>query len=252
MTKSTNSFLNMEVKAIGDTEGGFTGTLSTYSNIDEVGDICVEGCFEQSLKNRGQKRTLLWQHNDFEPIGNFNVVDSKNDLKIEGSFNMDTRRGREGYSLLKRGDINGLSIGYLVNDYSYNSDGIRLLKAVDLLEGSLVTFPANTRATAQAKALSKRKTGIVKKLLAVKGIKQMDEAERNGIVEELYNLVVSLIDDGSETNPDEEGSKEDTELDPEENPDDESKLCGTDEDLEKIKSAILEKTKELKQMRGII
>ena len=244
MTKSTNAYFNVEVKALGESEGNFSGILSTYSNIDEVGDICVEGCFEESLKKRGLQRPLLWQHSDSDPIGNFVVTDSKTALKVDGSFNLDTQRGREGYSLLKRGDINGLSIGYLVNDYSYDKDGIRLLKKVDLLEGSFVTFPANTKAAAQAKALNERKTGIVKKLVQVKAIKQMEESERNGVIEELYDLITSLMD---------------TEEPVPEEPVD-GKVCSDkpkkaddaepEDDLELMKSIILEKTKELKKIRG--
>ena len=148
--------LYLEVKAVpegtGTVPGAFDGTLSTYGNVDLVGDVCEKGCFDETLELNGPHRPMLWQHDDGEVIGSFDIVATKDSLDIDGSFNLDVQRGREGHSLLKRGDINGLSIGYRALDYYYDSDGIRHLTAVDLLEGSLVTFPANTLARAQAKS----------------------------------------------------------------------------------------------------
>lgn len=176
--------LEMKLRA-SDSEGAFRGTLSTYGNIDEVGDICEAGCFDDSVARGGAKRTLLWQHDQAQPIGSFEVVKTEGSLDIEGSFNLDTQRGREAYSLLKRGDIDGLSIGYRATDYKYDASGIRHLLQVDLLEGSLVTFPANTLARAQAK--SKRLTQMSRYAKCAFLTKMSDE-ERNAALAELDEL----------------------------------------------------------------
>ena len=132
--------------------GPFEGDLSTYGNIDLGGDICEAGCFDRNVAQQGTHRPLLWQHRDDDPIGSFDVVSTEGTLRIKGSFNLDTQHGREGYSLLKHGDIDGLSIGYRAVDYSYDRDGVRHLLDVDLMEGSLVTFPMNPQARAEAKS----------------------------------------------------------------------------------------------------
>lgn len=148
----------MYVKAqTSDEEGTFDGVLSTYGNLDLVGDICEKGCFDDSLKAHGTKFPLLYQHNYDEPIGSFDVVSADDALRIKGHINMETQRGRETYALLKAGDISGLSIGYSIPEggYHWDDDGIRHLLKVDLREGSVVTFPANPLATATAKGLMK-------------------------------------------------------------------------------------------------
>ncbi|MCX7177708.1 MAG: HK97 family phage prohead protease [Proteobacteria bacterium] len=62
-------------------------------------------------------------------------------------------RGAEAYALMSmkpRPAINGLSIGFVTREDSYDRvTGIRTLKKVDLWEVSLVTFPANDAARVQ-------------------------------------------------------------------------------------------------------
>jgi hypothetical protein len=72
-------------------------------------------------------------------------------LYVEGKL-ANTERGREVYELLKmkpRPAISGLSIGYRAKEWTLRStptEPRRTLKAVDLLECSLVTFPMNGKA----------------------------------------------------------------------------------------------------------
>lgn len=141
--------LDIEVKAEGE-QGSFTGVLSTYDTVDLAGDICVRGCYAKDIALRGLKRPLLWQHNTYEPIGSFEIVDTEKSLAIAGRFNLDTAKGKDAYALVRHGDISGLSIGYTVEDCGYDADGHRLLKELKLFEGSVVTFPCNTEATISA------------------------------------------------------------------------------------------------------
>ena len=72
-------------------------------------------------------------------------------LRLKGKL-ANTKRGRDVCALLKmtpRPALNGLSIGYRCTSYEMHKAGNparRTLKSVDLVEVSLVTFPANTRA----------------------------------------------------------------------------------------------------------
>ena len=183
----------VEVKA-GQEDGTFSGLLSTYGNLDAVGDICEKGCFDRTIRERGIKRPLLWQHDQSQPIGSFIVSSADDALSIEGRFNMDVARGREAYALLKAQDIDGLSIGYIARDYDYDSQGVRHLKDVDLLEGSLVTIPANDLARAQAKRLD-----IMSKYARMESLKRLTESQRKAILAELDGLKVGDVDeDGNE------------------------------------------------------
>ena len=169
----------IEVKASPETPGAFKGVLSTYGNVDDVGDVCEKGCYDRTIRERGIKRPYLWQHDQREPIGSFVITSSDADLSIEGRFNMDVAKGREGYALLKAEDITGLSIGYIARDYYYDEKGIRHLTDVDLLEGSLVTIPANSLAQAQAKAGRMEKMSRYAQMQSLKGL---TEDQRNSIL----------------------------------------------------------------------
>ena len=185
----------IEVKADGD-EGSFGGLLSTYGNIDSVGDVCEPGCYDRTVSERGTKRPLLWQHDQAHPIGSFEITTTEGALAIAGRINLGVSTGRDAYALLKAGDIDGLSIGYIARDYDYDSQGVRHLKDVDLLEGSLVTIPANDRARAQAKA---GRLETMRAYAQMQSLKGLTESQRKAILSELDGLKVGDVDeDGNE------------------------------------------------------
>lgn len=175
----------LSVKSSTET-GDFEGILSTYGNVDAVGDVCEKGCFDRSLATKGAKRPLLWQHDQNQPIGSFEAFSDESALRIKGRFNLDVEKGREGYALLKAGDIDGLSIGYVPMDYDWDREGIRHLKEVELLEGSLVTFPANELARAQAKSIERM--ARIMRFAQLKSLEALDEEDRKAILKELAEM----------------------------------------------------------------
>lgn len=241
----------IQVKSIdGAEDGTFEGILSTYGNIDEVGDVCEKGCFDASLAMEGAKRPLLWQHDTTQPIGSFEAYTDETSLRIKGRINLEVARGREAYALLKAGDLDGASIGYLAEDYDYDRDGIRHLRQVRLLEGSLVTFPANPLARVQAKSLEARKARIMK-YAQMKSLDELDEATRQKILKELAELdEAERADDSAEEKPaaeDEEKSEdkpaEETAEQSEDQTDEEADLKA---EVEKLKSALADIQERLK------
>lgn len=134
-----------QVKAVSE-DGLFSGYGSVFGVIDSYKEIVVAGAFAESLKTR--QPSLLWQHRSGEPIGIYTgVKEDAVGLHVEGKLALKTARGAEAYELLKMGAISGLSIGFQVRDESYDRvSGINTLKALDLWEVSLVTFPANDAA----------------------------------------------------------------------------------------------------------
>lgn len=140
----------------------FSGYGSVFGNIDTYDDIVEKGAFSETIANikkSGKWPAMLSQHGgwgvtaqDSTPVGIW--TDMKEDdhgLYVEGKL-ADTERGRELYALMKmqpRPAIDGLSIGYRVKDSAEEvRDGksVRLLKSVDLVEVSIVSFPANKEA----------------------------------------------------------------------------------------------------------
>ena len=149
-----------EVKANSE-DGIITGYGSVFGNVDSYGDVVAKGAFKKTIEESksGAKSwpAFLLQHGDSTAEGKMPVgiwLDMSEDdrgLKLTGRIAA-TKRGRDTYELLKtkpRPALNGLSIGYRAKEFDLHKSGPakRTLKAIDLVEVSLVTFPANTKAT---------------------------------------------------------------------------------------------------------
>lgn len=140
--------IDFEIKQVSD-EGTFEGYVSTFDNVDLVGDVMVKGAFKKTLRDRKGKIRLLWQHDRNTPIGVFETLkeDSKG-LYVKARLAMNTQKGKEAHELLKLGAMDSMSIGYstIIEEYDREKN-LNYLKEVKLFEGSLVTFPANESAT---------------------------------------------------------------------------------------------------------
>jgi len=240
MTEYLHKSMTFEVKADGSL-GRFSGIASTYGNVDQAGDVMVRGCFARSIAAKGNHYPLLWQHSTDEVIGSFDVTSTEEALAIEGKFNMDVQRGREGYALLKAGDICGLSIGFVIKDCDWDADGVRLIKEAELWEVSLVSFPCNLEATAEAK-----KMDLSKKMTAYS---DMDE-EQQSALKQLIKDVLKAIEDEDE--PDEGPKQDPAEEDgPAGEPEDESenKSEGNGPEDEEESKAIRDIIAELKSIK---
>jgi HK97 family phage prohead protease len=138
------SRLRFEIKEI-TAEGTFEGLLSPYGNIDDGADVVEPGAYTKTLKERGNKVPLLWQHKADMPIGELELDDRKDGLWAKGKLLLELPEAQKAYVLIKNRVVKGMSIGYeSVKDVV--EKGVRYLKEIKLYEGSLVTFPMNERA----------------------------------------------------------------------------------------------------------
>lgn len=146
-------------------DGTFRGYASVFGNIDSYNEIVMPGAFKESLqriKDSGDPLPVLWQHRSGEPIGGSDVL-SEDDrgLKTEGWLLKDhIPRAAEAHELMKRRVVRGLSIGYYVDESSLDEKTyVRSLLKLDLVEYSIVTFPANALAQVdEVKAAQQLKT----------------------------------------------------------------------------------------------
>ncbi len=142
--------LALQIKATGD-DGSVEGYGSVFGVRDNYDDVIAAGAFAASLKAHkaaGTMPAMLWQHEADEPIGVWTeMVEDAKGLRIKGQLCLDTSRGKEAHALLKMGALNGLSIGFISKQWSYDvEEDVRTLTEIDLWEVSLVTFPANEKA----------------------------------------------------------------------------------------------------------
>lgn len=141
----------------------FSGYGAVFGNVDSYGDIIEKGAFSAYLSDvqSGKQNwpAMLMQHggwggsaDDFTPVGVYTEL-SEDDFGLKSAGTLAaTPRGTEAYTLMKmqpRPAISGLSIGYYVREFAYGgkTDNYeRLIKQIDLVEISIVTFPANDKA----------------------------------------------------------------------------------------------------------
>jgi HK97 family phage prohead protease len=140
--------VSLDVKALKDRE--LEGLGAVFRNRDLGGDIIAPGAFAKSLKNPKQAvRPMLWMHKPDAVIGRWDSMQESDDgLMVKGVL-ADTDLGNEIHTLLKMEAVRGLSIGYSVEDFSYDKSGARILKEIDLWEVSVVSMPMNPLAQIQ-------------------------------------------------------------------------------------------------------
>jgi HK97 family phage prohead protease len=151
-----------EFKSDDDDDGTIRGYGSTFGNVDSYGDTVAKGAFAKTIADAqngtGPWPVMLLQHGGASkadlPCGIW--IDADEDsrgLKLKGKLAIQTKAGADAYALLRmkpRPALSGLSIGYRAIDYQLHpnnsgpSGAKRTLKSVNLLECSLVTFPADS------------------------------------------------------------------------------------------------------------
>ncbi|GEP06029.1 HK97 family phage prohead protease [Methylobacterium oxalidis] len=124
-------------------DGLFSGYASLFGVPDLGRDVVAPGAFAETLRARGTMGVrMLWQHDPAEPIGRWlSLAEDARGLRVEGCLNLAVQRAREIDALMREGAVDGLSIGFRTVRAAPDRAGYRHLRALDLWEISLVTFP---------------------------------------------------------------------------------------------------------------
>ncbi|MFC0331708.1 HK97 family phage prohead protease [Paenibacillus sepulcri] len=133
---------------------------------DWYGDIFVEqisaGAFSESLNSRGV--VGLWSHDTSQILGNtksgtLRLFDGEQELRFELDI-PDTTVGNDAWTIIQRGDVDGVSFGMKVTKdrwSSENRDGGKIYKRsilnAELYEISPVAFPAYPENEVSARSL---------------------------------------------------------------------------------------------------
>lgn len=142
-------YRDFDLKATAAEAGKFSGYGSVFGVVDSYNEVVAPGAFAESLaeiERKGRPVPVLWQHRSGEPIGIYEKLrEDETGLAVEGLLAVGAvPRADEAHALMKMGAVSGLSIGYFVREDSFDQKTkIRTLKRLDLVEVSLVTFPAN-------------------------------------------------------------------------------------------------------------
>jgi HK97 family phage prohead protease len=155
------------------TPGTFEGYGAVFGNVDSYGDVIQKGAFKETLRDWNKSKKLppmLVQHGgwmmtdmDALPVGIWEAM-SEDDtgLHVKGRLiNLDTERGKTIHGAMKEGALDGMSIGYRAKEFALGTkpeEPRRTLKKIDLMEVSVVTFPANGK----ARVASVKSGGLIK------------------------------------------------------------------------------------------
>lgn len=140
---------DLDTKSLTD-QGEFEGYAATFGNVDQGGDICVSGCFAESLQKRpAGKVKMLLHHDTRRPCGAWSVLsEDSRGLNVKGRLLLSTTDGRETYEFMRADVFDAMSIGYrALADEIDRANGVRKILKADLMEVSIVTFPMNERAS---------------------------------------------------------------------------------------------------------
>lgn len=124
--------------------GVIEGYASLFGVMDLGRDIVMPGAFRESVAAKGAGGIrMLWQHQPDEIVGIWTKIEEDRlGLHVQGRLDLDQKRAREALSLMRKGALDGLSIGYRSEAERRDREtGLRRLERIDLWEISLVTFP---------------------------------------------------------------------------------------------------------------
>jgi HK97 family phage prohead protease len=156
-TKEGKFNFRLDKKESDDDVFRVAGYLSTFGNADREGDYVDPEAFKKTVKdikkNRGGMLPMLINHtsNTKSQAGAFDKFKvDENGLYVEG-YIVESNETEHERRLIKAGALNTFSMGGLFT-YERDDKNRLIIKEVDLLEGSIVTIPANPKAQFVKKA----------------------------------------------------------------------------------------------------
>lgn len=137
-------------------EGYFAGIASTPST-DSYGHKVLKGAFDKSIRRKGltgpRGIKLLAYHDWSKPAGVIKKLKTVGDeLQIEGQLNLNVSYVKDMYEVTRQNGGLNFSVGFMLDEFEFvdekdASDGEYLLiKSGDLMEVSVVVFPAQVEA----------------------------------------------------------------------------------------------------------
>lgn len=146
----------VEIRAAGRRLEGYAATFGTEARIGGFVEVIQPGAFRASLAG-GKDVIALVDHDPTRLLartasGSLRLTEDARGL----SFSIDvpdTQLGHDILALAIRGDIGGMSFGFRTKDEAWPTTLRRELRAVDLIEISVVqSFPAYSQTTVSARA----------------------------------------------------------------------------------------------------
>lgn len=140
--------LFLETKILADDAGAIEGLAWPFGAPDRVGDVIEKGAFASARV----PLPMLFGHDPSDPVGVWTEATEAGDgLRLKGRLLVeDVARAREVRALVKFGAAGGLSIGFITKKAEPRKGGGRTIKALELVECSIVSIPMHPGARVTA------------------------------------------------------------------------------------------------------
>ena len=156
--KNRDRKFKIELKSLDKITGDFAGYAAVFGEQDLLDDICLSGCFADTLaawKQRGTLPRVLWCHGWV--IGHITeIAEDNHGLKVAGKIWIDDPDVANQWQVaLAASDQLSMSFGYIAREFERLDDGVRKLKKVDLLDDITLTLDPVNPAAKVSEAKSK-------------------------------------------------------------------------------------------------
>jgi HK97 family phage prohead protease len=162
-----------EVRATGRRLEGYAATFGSQAKIGGFTETIEPGAFRASLLS-GADILALADHDPGKVLGRTKsgtLILAEDAKGLRFGIDMpNTQIGNDLIEMAKRGDLGGMSFGFVATDEAWPSRDRRILRAVDLKEISVVqSWPAYQGTTVQARAAAQQATFRARYIAAVLG-----------------------------------------------------------------------------------
>lgn len=138
----------LDMKALDDKTGEFTGYTTKFNEVDREGDVMLPGCYDKSIaehKAAGTLPSLLWNHKIDQQCGDILSIDvDKVGVVIKGVVWKDEPlpAARAAWRMLKGTGVKALSSGFITRKKGTAPSGARrAIAELEHLESSLTSLP---------------------------------------------------------------------------------------------------------------
>lgn len=141
---------------------GYATTFGTSYNLFWFHEVIQKGAFARTLQD--DQHVLLNAHDLGQVFGNtrndtFHLEEDDHGLRIVASL-PDTQAGRDMYEMVRKQYIDGMSIGFAIEEeeWEFPPGGlpIRIIYLIKLYEASLTAFPANPQTSVNTQVARQR------------------------------------------------------------------------------------------------
>lgn len=157
-----------ELRAAGRQLIGYAATFGTRAAIGAFQEVIRAGAFRDTLAAPGRDVLALVDHDPGRLLARTSSGTLRLDEDAKGlAFSLDvpdTQLGRDVLALAQRGDLGGMSFAFKIRDEAWPAKNERELRAVDLVEISVVhAWPAYTQTSVAARSLSQAAVEVARR-----------------------------------------------------------------------------------------